>query len=156
MHPKRQQRLFLVIFIVLLSGIAVGLVTYALRSNIDLFYPPTKLVSGEAPVDVRIRAGGCVVPGSITSLGESLARSFEITDGAAVVEVQYEGILPDLFEEGEAAVVTGKLSGDGIFMATQVLAKHDETYMPPEVADTMVGDGVEHQKTCEGVGGYKK
>ncbi|WP_317929257.1 cytochrome c maturation protein CcmE [Halioxenophilus sp. WMMB6] len=148
MHAVRKQRLFLVLFIVIFASAAVGLLVFALRENINLFYPPSKIVAGEAPIDKHIRAGGCVLPGTVKRSTTDLGVSFLITDGAANVEVHYSGILPDLFAEGEAAVVTGSVNGDGIFMATQVLAKHDENYTPPEVAD-MAGDGVEHQAICE-------
>lgn len=150
MHPVRKQRLIMVLFIVVFASLAVGLITYALRENINLFYPPSKIVTGEAPVEKRIRAGGCVLPGEVKRASDSLDVSFLITDGAASVEVQYTGILPDLFSEGEAVVVNGMLNGDGVFMATEVLAKHDETYTPPEVAEAMANAG-EHQKTCEGM-----
>ncbi len=148
MHAARKQRLFLVLFIVAFASVAVGLIVFALRDNINLFYPPAKIVAGEAPLDKHIRAGGCVLPGTIERSKTSLDVAFQITDGAANLEVHYSGILPDLFAEGEAAVVTGKLNSDGVFMATQVLAKHDENYTPPEVAD-MAGDGADHQATCE-------
>ena len=115
MNPIRRQRLFLVIFIVVAASLAVGLMTYALRDNINLFYPPSDIAAGEAPPGVR----------------------FLVTDGEAEVEVHYTGILPDLFAAGEAAVVTGELNKQGIFMASEVLAKHDENYTPPEVADAM-------------------
>ena len=137
MHPVRKQRLMLVIFIVVFASLAVGLLSYALRENIDLFYTPSRVASGEAPVEKRIRAGGMVVKGSLVRSSESLASRFQITDGAATVTVSYEGILPDLFAEGEAAVVTGMLNNKGVFEASQVLAKHDENYTPPEVADAM-------------------
>lgn len=150
MHPVRKQRLILVLFVVVFASLAVGLMAYALRENINLFYPPSKIAAGEAPVDKRIRAGGCVLPGQVKRDSESLDVSFLITDGAASVEVRFSGILPDLFSEGEAVVVNGKLNGDGVFMASEVLAKHDETYTPPEVAESMQNTG-EHQKTCEGM-----
>ncbi|NIB44521.1 cytochrome c maturation protein CcmE [Pseudomaricurvus alkylphenolicus] len=150
MHPVRKQRLIMVIFIVVFASVAVGLMAYALRENINLFYPPAKIVSGEAPVDKRIRAGGCVLPGQVKRASDSLDVSFLITDGAANVEVHFTGILPDLFAEGEAVVVNGRLNGDGVFMATEVLAKHDENYTPPEVAESMQGTD-EHQNTCEGM-----
>lgn len=150
MHPVRKQRLILVVFIVVFASLAVGLMAFALRENINLFYPPSKIVAGEAPLNTRIRAGGCVLPGSIKRSTEDLSVMFLLTDGAAELAVSYTGILPDLFSEGEAAVVNGMLSGDGVFMATEVLAKHDETYTPPEVADAMQGTD-EHQKTCEGM-----
>lgn len=147
MHPVRKQRLILVLFIVVFASVAVGLMTYALRENINLFYPPSKIVAGEAPIDTRIRAGGCVLPGEVKRAADSLQVNFLITDGAANLEVQYTGILPDLFAEGEAVVVNGKVNGDGVMMATEVLAKHDETYTPPEVAEAMQNTG-EHQAAC--------
>lgn len=151
MHPVRKQRLFMVLFIVILSSIVVGLLTFALRENINLFYPPAKLVSGDAPVDVQIRAGGCVMPGTVKRASDSLKVSFVMTDGAAEVTVNYDGILPDLFNEGEAVVTTGRWQGDGIFVASEVLAKHDETYTPPEVQEA-VQQGQGHSKACEGMG----
>ncbi len=152
MNPVRKQRLFIVLFIVVFSSIAVLLLTYALRENINLFYPPTKIAAGEAPINTRIRAGGCVVAGSVTRSTTSLKVDFLITDGVHQVPVTYTGILPDLFAEGEAAVATGVLNNTGIFEASEVLAKHDETYMPPEVAEAMAlaseETGTEHQATC--------
>jgi cytochrome c-type biogenesis protein CcmE len=147
MHPVRKQRLIMVLFIVVFASVAVGLMAYALRENINLFYPPSKIVAGEAPIDTRIRAGGCVLPGQVKRAADSLQVDFLITDGAATVPVQYTGILPDLFAEGEAVVVNGKLNSDGVMMATEVLAKHDETYTPPEVAEAMQNTG-EHQEAC--------
>jgi len=149
MNPVRKQRLYFVLFIVLFSSVAVGLMAYALRNNIDLFYPPTKLAAGLAPVNVTIRGGGCVVVGSVERSRTNLDVDFDITDGAATVPVRYSGILPDLFAEGEAAVVTGKIDENGVFNATQVLAKHDEEYVPVEVAEAMANAGGEHQQTCE-------
>jgi cytochrome c-type biogenesis protein CcmE len=153
MHHVRKQRLFIVLFVVIFSSIAVLLMTYALRENINLFYPPSAIASGEAPANTRIRGGGCVVPGSIVRSTESLQVDFRITDGNAEVPVTYTGILPDLFTEGEAAVVNGMLNDDGVFQATEVLAKHDENYMPPEVAEAMSQasetSGTEHQASCE-------
>jgi len=137
MHPVRRQRLFMVIFIVVIASIAVGLLSFALRENINLFYPPSDIVSGEAPKGVRIRAGGMVVDGSVVRADDSLLTHFQITDGEAQVNVQYTGILPDLFAEGEAAVVTGELNDEGMFMASEVLAKHDENYTATEVAEAM-------------------
>lgn len=155
MHPVRKQRLIMVLFIVVFASLAAGLLSFALRENINLFYPPSQIVAGEAPIDKRIRAGGCVMPGSVKRAGDSLDLDFLVTDGAAEVQVHYAGILPDLFAEGEAVVVNGRLDGDGVFQATEVLAKHDETYTPPEVASTMQTEtdeqGVEHQKTCTGI-----
>ena len=148
MHPVRKQRLIIVIFIVFFSSLAVLLITYALRENINLFYPPSKIVAGEAPMDKKIRAGGCVVPGSVVRSEKDLAVEFIITDGRENLSVNYEGILPDLFTEGEAVVVHGKVNQNNYFVATEVLAKHDENYMPPEVAEAMENNG-EYAKTCD-------
>ena len=137
MHPIRRQRLVAVIFIVIAASVAVGLITYALRQNINLFFAPSQVVAGEAPTGTRIRVGGMVVEDSLRRAGESLESVFLITDGPARLQVNYTGILPDLFAEGEAAVATGQLREDGTFAATEVLAKHDENYTPPEVADAM-------------------
>ncbi|MGV6808133.1 MAG: cytochrome c maturation protein CcmE [bacterium] len=137
MHPIRKRRLKLVIFLVAVSSIAVGLLVFALRENINLFYTPVKIAAGEAPVGRQIRAGGMVVKGSLERAADRLFSTFRITDGAAELEVHYSGILPDLFAEGEAAVVSGSVDGDGVFQANQVLAKHDENYTPPEVAQAM-------------------
>ncbi|WP_018276244.1 cytochrome c maturation protein CcmE [Teredinibacter turnerae] len=151
MHPKRKQRLILVLFVVLVSSVGVSLTLYALNENINLFYPPTKIVNGEAPSGRTIRAGGCVVPGTVTRAKDNLEIDFDVTDGVSELSVTYDGILPDLFAEGEAVVLTGMLDNDGVFVATKVLAKHDENYMPPEVADTVTTDGAEHMKTCKGI-----
>lgn len=137
MHPLRRQRLIAVIFIVVFATLAVALVTYALRQNINLFYSPSQIVAGDAPEGTRIRVGGMVVNGSIVRSPGGLETTFRVTDGPAEVVVSYTGILPDLFGENEAAVATGQIDDRGHFVATEVLAKHDENYMPPEVADAM-------------------
>jgi cytochrome c-type biogenesis protein CcmE len=151
MNPVRRQRLFLVLFVVAFSSVAVLLLTYALRENINLFYPPSKIVSGDAPIDRTIRAGGCVIIGTVVRSTESLDMSFGITDGIANMQVNFTGILPNLFAEGEAVVVNGKVDNAGQFNATEVLAKHDENYMPPEVAEAMkqTGSDLKYQETCE-------
>ena len=137
MHPVRKQRLWVVLSIVIFSSAAVGLAVYALRGNINLFYPPAEVAAGAAPVDTPIRVGGMVVEGSIDRATDSLEVRFEVTDFQASVPVVYVGILPDLFAEGEGVVASGRLSAGGVFMAEEVLAKHDENYMPPEVADAL-------------------
>lgn len=134
MHPVRKQRLQLVVFLVVLSTVAIGLMAYSLRGNINLFYPPADVAAGKAPVGKSIRVGGMVVDGSIQRSDDSLKVEFLVTDYRAQVPVVYEGILPDLFAEGEGAVATGVLSTAGVLEASEILAKHDETYMPPEVA----------------------
>ncbi len=137
MHPVRKQRLYLVLFLVFFSSAAIGLVTYALRGNINLFYPPVEVAAGLAPIGQNIRVGGMVVDGSIQRSSDSLEVRFEVTDFEAVVPVVYTGILPDLFDEGQGAVASGKLDANGVLQASEVLAKHDENYMPPEVAEAL-------------------
>lgn len=141
MNPKRKQRLILVLFIVFGVSTAVGLTMFALSQNINLFYSPKQIAAGEAPVDTRIRAGGMVVDGSVKRDPDSLAVSFGMTDYESTVTVQFTGILPDLFREGQGIVAQGKLDSDGVFQAVEVLAKHDENYMPPEVAEALEAAG---------------
>lgn len=145
MHPVRKQRLYVVLFIVLFSSAAIGLVAYALRGNINLFFPPAEVAQGNAPIGQPIRIGGMVVDGSVKRSDDSLAVRFELTDFKASVAVVYEGILPDLFDEGQGAVASGELGADGVLRATEVLAKHDENYMPPEVADALEQSGYDHK-----------
>ena len=116
--------------------IATGLTLLALRENINLFFSPSQIVDGTAPSKTTIRLGGMVVAGSIQR-GDNLGVTFVLTDLAEQVTVAYEGILPDLFREGQGIVTPGKLDSTGRFLAEQVLAKHDETYMPPEVNDAL-------------------
>lgn len=141
MNAKRKQRLMLVLFLVFGVAIAVGLALYALNQNINLFYSPTQIAEGEAPVGTRIRAGGMVVEGSVIRDTESLKVRFDMTDYAKNVTVEYTGILPDLFREGQGIVAQGQLDSQGIFQAVEVLAKHDENYMPPEVAEALEAAG---------------
>lgn len=137
MHPIRKKRLTIVLFLLVGLSVAVALTTYALRQNINLFYDPSQISAGEAPVDVRIRAGGMVEEGSVIRDPESLKVEFQVTDYNASVPVEYVGILPDLFAEGQGIVAMGRLNNEGRFVADQVLAKHDENYMPPEVSDAL-------------------
>jgi len=145
MHPVRRQRLMIVLFVVIFSSAAVGLVTYALRGNINLFFPPAEVVAGLAPTGQPIRVGGMVVEGSVQRSADSLAMAFQLTDYQATVDVTYEGILPDLFDEGQGAVAAGVLDGNGVLRASEVLAKHDENYMPPEVAEALERAGYDQQ-----------
>ena len=137
MHPLRKQRLYLVLFIVVFSSAAIGLMVYALSGNINLFYPPAEVAAGNAPTGQSMRVGGMVVDGSIQRSDDSLEVRFELTDYQATVPVVFVGILPDLFGEGQGAVAAGKLKEDGTLIASEVLAKHDENYMPPEVAEAL-------------------
>lgn len=133
MHPVRRQRLFVVLFIVLAAAAVVALGIMAMGSNMNLFYTPTEIASGKAPANVRIRAGGMVVKGSLERAGDSLAIRFAITDGSRQLPVRYSGIVPDLFAEEEAALVVGAIGDDGVLQADEVLARHDENYRPPEI-----------------------
>jgi cytochrome c-type biogenesis protein CcmE len=145
MHPVRRQRLILVLFVVLFSSIAIGLVSYALRGNINLFFPPADVAAGMAPVGQSIRIGGMVTKGSVVRDQNTLKVSFSLTDYKGTVPVVYEGILPDLFDEEQGAVATGILSEEGVLNATEILAKHDENYMPPEVAEALEQSGYDHK-----------
>lgn len=136
MTPRRRQRLVLVGLIVVGCTIATGLALLALRENINLFFSPSQIVEGTAPSNTTIRLGGMVVAGSVQR-GDNLGVTFVLTDLAEQVTVTYEGILPDLFREGQGIVTQGKLDSTGRFVAEQVLAKHNETYMPPEVNDAL-------------------
>ncbi|UYO75335.1 cytochrome c maturation protein CcmE [Halomonas qinghailakensis] len=137
MTPKRKQKLFVILGLVSLTAIAVGLTLYALRSNINLFFSPVQIAQGDAPMERQIRAGGMVKEGSVSRDSESLDVEFTVTDYVDDLEVYYSGILPDLFREGQGVVVVGELQADGRLYADKVLARHDENYMPPEVAQAL-------------------
>jgi len=137
----RKKRLYIVLAILVGAGIAVGLALMALNQNINLFYTPTQIANGEAPQDARIRAGGMVAEGSLKRSGDSLGVEFVVTDFAKNVTIRYRGILPDLFREGQGIVALGKLNADGVLIADEVLAKHDENYMPPEVTKALEDSG---------------
>jgi cytochrome c-type biogenesis protein CcmE len=137
MHPDRKQRLQIVVLILVAASVAAGLIIYMLGQNANYFYTASQIANGDAPKDVFIRGGGMVVAGSVARESESLAVEFQVTDGGANLVVRYAGILPDLFAEGEAAIAAGRLNEQGILVATEVLAKHDEKYTPPEVAESM-------------------
>lgn len=137
MHPLRKQRLQLVILIVVAASVVVGLVAYMLGQNANYFYTPSQIAAGEAPSGVHIRAGGMVVAGSVKRASDSLDVQFTVTDGTSLLVIKHSGILPDLFDEGEAAIAAGTVDDNLVLQATEVLAKHDEKYTPPEVADAM-------------------
>jgi len=141
MHPIRKQRLYVVLAIVLSASVAAALIFVALGQNLNLFYTPTQVVSGEAPVEKRIRVGGMVKEGSVVRSDDSLKVSFVVTDYAADTTVTYDKLLPDMFAEGEGVVATGVLDANGVMTASEVLAKHDETYMPPEVYEALEKSG---------------
>ena len=137
MTPLRRQRFILVGLLVLGVSIALGLALLALRENINLFFSPTQVKAGEAPQQASFRLGGMVVEGSVQRPDADLSVEFVLTDTVERVTVTYKGFLPDLFREGQGIVAQGMLNSNGIFEAKQVLAKHDENYMPPEVADAL-------------------
>lgn len=137
MTAKRKQRLAVVFLILLGVGVATSLALTAFQENMLYFYDPTQILAGEAPKDKKIRVGGMVTEGSVERATDSLKIKFDLTDYQNIITVQYEGILPDLFREGQGIVAIGKMQDDGQFMASEILAKHDENYMPPEVARSL-------------------
>lgn len=137
MTPRRKQRLLLVSLMLAGVGVAVSLGLTAFKQNIMLFHSPTDVVAGNVEPGRAFRIGGMVVEGSLNRSGNDLAVAFELTDHAETVPVTFTGILPDLFREGQGIVAMGALNEDGIFSASEVLAKHDENYMPPEVAEAL-------------------
>jgi len=137
MTPRRRQRLILVGLMLCGVGAAVAFGLNAFRQNIMLFHSPTDIAAGAVEAGRRFRIGGMVVDGSVVRDGGDLNVRFEVTDTAEQVPVVFNGILPDLFREGQGIVAMGKLDSDGVFVADEVLAKHDENYMPPEVAEAL-------------------
>ena len=134
MNSKRKNRLFMASFLLVGIAASISVLFVALEQNLNMFYPPSEVVSGVAPLETNIRAGGMVEEGSLRRMNESLKVSFVLSDRAgSEFTVHYTGILPDLFREGQGILVEGKLQQDGSFEATEVLAKHDENYMPPEL-----------------------
>ncbi len=142
MKPVRKKRLLIILAALAGVGIALGLALSALQQNINLFYTPTQIANGEAPQDTRIRAGGLVEEGSVQRSADSLQTDFVVTDGVKSVTIRYSGILPDLFREGQGIVAMGKLDGQQRLIADEVLAKHDENYMPPEVMQALEQSGM--------------
>jgi len=130
----RHKRLVLIAAGLGAIAIAAVLVLNAFRSNLVFFFSPSQIAAGEAPKDRAFRVGGMVETGSVKRQADGITVQFVVTDTAKSVPVVYKGILPDLFREGKGVVVEGRLSADGVFRADQVLAKHDENYMPPEAA----------------------
>lgn len=147
MNSLRKQRLQVVVLIIMAGIAASGLIIYMLGQNANYFYTPSQISKGEAPQGVFLRAGGMVVEGSLLRDPNSLAVEFKVTDGNAVLIIQHTGILPDLFDEGEAAIAAGKVDQNLVLQATEVLAKHDENYMPPEVAESMSEAYLNKRKT---------
>ncbi|MFZ7186374.1 cytochrome c maturation protein CcmE [Avibacterium avium] len=144
MNPRRKSRLTIVLFVLIGVAVASSLVLYALRQNIDLFYTPTEVIYGKnddaetkPKVGQRIRVGGMVVAGTVKRDDKSLKVVFDLNDIGPSITVEYEGILPDLFREGQGIVAQGVLKAPTVLEASEVLAKHDENYVPPELGEQM-------------------
>lgn len=133
----RHKKLLLVAVAVLGLGAVAALVLNAFRSNLVFFFSPTQVVKGEAPRDRAFRIGGLVETASLSREADGITAHFRVTDTANTIPVTYKGVLPDLFKEGKGVVAEGRLDNSGVFMAEQVLAKHDENYMPPEAASAL-------------------
>jgi cytochrome c-type biogenesis protein CcmE len=133
----RHKRFVFVALAIVGVGVAASLALQALRSNISYFFSPSQVMANEAPKDHVFRLGGLVERGTLKRQADGLTVQFVVTDNAERVKISYTGILPDLFNEGQGVVTKGRLGTDGVFYADEVLAKHDESYMPPEVADTL-------------------
>jgi cytochrome c-type biogenesis protein CcmE len=137
MTPKRRKRLILIIVLVVGVSIAVGLILKAFNQNLMYFYSTTEVKEGIVPQGQKIRLGGVVVEGSVNRPNNDVTIEFKLTDNKSEVTVEYSGILPDLFREGQGILAHGKLNQQQVFIADEVLAKHDENYMPPEVAESL-------------------
>ena len=137
MTPKRKKRMMLIGLMLAGVAIAAGFALQAFNENLMFFYTPSEVVAGEAPTGRMIRVGGLVTDGSVQRQSDGLTVQFDVTDNDKTITVQYTGILPDLFREGQGIVAHGQLQEDQLFVAAEVLAKHDENYMPPEVADAL-------------------
>jgi cytochrome c-type biogenesis protein CcmE len=133
--------LTLVVVLVVAAGIATGLALYAFQQNLLYFYSPSQVYAGEAPAGRMFRVGGLVVDNSVKRESDGVTVRFELTDTGRTIPVVYTGLLPDLFREGQGIVAHGRLGAGGLFRAEEVLAKHDENYMPPEVAESIKAAG---------------
>lgn len=154
MNPRRKKRMFIIVSSIGLVGAALSVMLYALQQNIDLFYTPSEILQGKElgngkigdkpHIGQRLRIGGMVVEGSVIRSDKSLDVEFQVTDTGPKVTIKYTGILPDLFREGQGIVAQGILVAPDLIEASEVLAKHDEEYMPPELAEKM--KGIKHVK----------
>ncbi len=145
--PTHKKRLLIVMLIILGTGTAAALGLTAFSKNLLYFFSPSQIKAGEAPIDRSIRIGGMVQAGSVHKNQHDLAIQFVVTDYEHSIPVDYTGILPDLFREGQGIIAIGKMQTDGRFLANEVLAKHDENYMPPEVAATLKNPPTSPQKS---------
>jgi len=141
MKPKRRRLYFVGLGLLILSG-AAALALTALQDNVVFFYSPTEIADKKIPPGQRVRLGGLVLENSIKKQADGVTAEFGVTDRGKTITVIYKGVLPDLFREAQGVVVQGALRPDGVFVASEVLAKHDENYMPPEVAEALKKQGV--------------
>jgi len=139
--PTRKRRLIALLLILAGVGVASTVAFYSLQENLLYFQSPSDLAMQPIPPGRQFRLGGLVKPGSVSRAQDGLGTRFVVTDGPQEVEVEYVGILPDLFREGQGVIARGALDGNGLFEASEVLAKHDENYMPPEVAEALEESG---------------
>jgi len=137
MTPRRKKTMYIIIGALVGLSLAVGLVLYALKNNVSLYFTPTQVFNKEAPQGRSFRVGGLVEAGSVHREADGLTVHFNVTDTSKNMPVIYKGILPDLFKEGKGVVAQGKMEADNVFHAEEVLAKHDENYMPPEAKDAL-------------------
>lgn len=138
---RKRRRLYTVLIGMATLGVAAALVLTALRDEVVFFYSPTELTERPPPPDMRLRIGGLVEEDSVRRADDGVTTNFRVTDLTTAVSVSFTGVLPDLFREGQGVVVEGSLAAGGLFVASGVLAKHDETYMPPEVAEALKKSG---------------
>ena len=147
MHPKRKRRMIGLLVILIGVGLASAITIYSLRQNMLFFVSPSDIEEQNLPFGREFRLGGLVEPGSVTRADDGLAVAFNVTDGVDTVTVNYDGILPDLFKEGQGVIARGTLQSTELFVAREVLAKHDENYMPPEVAEALKEKGMHVKPT---------
>ena len=148
MHPTRKRRLIGVLVILVGVAVATTVTVYSLRQNMLFFVSPSDIEEQNLPLGREFRLGGLVSPGSVTRAQDGLKVQFDVTDGVDSVTVNFDGILPDLFREGQGVIARGQLESSELFVAREVLAKHDENYMPPEVADALEEKGM-HVKSMK-------
>lgn len=147
MNPTRVRRIWLIVLLLAVAVIAGSLITFAMQENMTYLFTPSQVKNKEAPDDAKFRLGGVVCEGTLKRTASTLKVSFSVTDRVNQVVVQHEGILPDMFKEGTSIITTGKMQGTK-FIASEVLAKHDETYTPKEVQDAMKNAKALHTKSC--------
>ncbi len=154
MTPRRKQRLIFVLVLIIGFGAAISLSLFAFQKNLLYFYSPSQIAANEVETGQMFRLGGLVVEGSVVRESDGVTTQFDLTDTAGSITVRYTGLLPDLFREGQGIVAQGKINPQGVFVAQEVLAKHDENYMPPELADALQEVGAKHPESIPRNTGY--